>query len=39
MITMKRLLTVLLAVMSLPMMGQPEFVTVSDGHFLKDGKP
>ena len=39
MITMKRLLTILLAVMSLPMMGQPEFVTVSDGHFLKDGKP
>ena len=29
----------LLAAVSLPMIGQSKFVTVSDGHFLKDGQP
>ena len=35
----KLFLITLLAVISLSMMGQSKFVTVSDGHFLKDGKP
>ena len=36
---MRKLLITLLVVMSLPMMGQSKYVSVSDGHFLKDGKP
>ena len=36
---LKRLLLSLLAVVCLPVAGQTAFVTVKDGHFLKDGKP
>ena len=38
---MKRRLFIalLLAAVSLPMMAQSQFVTVKDGHFVKDGKP
>ena len=36
---LKRLLLSLLAAVCLPVAGQTAFVTVKDGHFLKDGKP
>lgn len=39
---LKHLITLLMACITLPMMGQPDkgkFVTVENGHFLKDGKP
>ena len=38
---MKRLLFIasLLVAVGLPMMGQSKFVTVKDGHFVKDGQP
>ena len=39
---LKHLITLLMACITLPMMGQADkgkFVTVENGHFLKDGKP
>ena len=39
---LKHLITLLMACITLPMMGQTDkgkFVTVENGHFLKDGKP
>ena len=39
---LKHLITLLMACITLPMMGQTgkgKFVTVENGHFLKDGKP
>ena len=32
-------IALLLAAVSLPMMAQSKFVTVKDGHFVKDGRP
>ena len=39
---LKLLITLLMAIITLPMMGQTDkskFVTVDNGHFMKDGKP
>ena len=37
--TLKLIISLLMTIITLPLVGQTQFISVKDGRFMKDGKP